>query len=285
MPVPGSPGDKGPDGQSWVDAGAQQMNLNSPTYLAASGWDWMPAVRDRVTGIWNHVRLRSTGHAVIGDPRVDTKLPDLPDRGTAELTVVVPVRNADDADHDVTVTAAFDAVKVTRTVTVPAGQSVDVTFSPDAYAALTVRDPKLWWPNGYGAPALHDLELTATLDGRTSDHRTTRFGIREFGYEYKFPLTFTAGSDAYTQGVDLGSQQARYVRVNCLTRATGWGFSLWTLTVVDSAHPDTDLALHADVTSSTVADGTQPGNATDGDPTTRWSSQYADDQWIEVDLG
>ncbi len=30
MPVPGSPGDKGPAGESWVDAGANQMNLNSP---------------------------------------------------------------------------------------------------------------------------------------------------------------------------------------------------------------------------------------------------------------
>ena len=59
------------------------MNLNSPTYLAASGWDWMPAVRDRVSGIWNHVRLRSTGDVVIGDPRVDTVLPDLPDTTSA----------------------------------------------------------------------------------------------------------------------------------------------------------------------------------------------------------
>ncbi|MFB7598520.1 hypothetical protein [Streptomyces sp. NPDC056160] len=70
MPVSGSPGDKGPDGSVWVDAGADQMNRNSPTYLASAGWDWMPAVRDRGAGLWNHVRLRSTGHVVIGDPRV-----------------------------------------------------------------------------------------------------------------------------------------------------------------------------------------------------------------------
>ena len=285
MPVPGSPGDKGPAGESWVDAGAGQMNLNSPTYLAASGWDWMPAVRDRAAGIWNHVRLRSTGHAVIGDVRVDTKLPNLPDISLAELTVVVPVRNADTADRQVTVTAEFGTVKVTQSVPVKAGQSVDVTFTPDAYAALKVRNPKLWWPNGYGDPALHDLKLTAAVDGRTSDRRTTRFGIREFGYDYKIPLPFTDATDSYTQSVDLGRQQARYVRVKCLTRATGWGFSLWTLAVVDSSRPGTDLALHAAATASTVADNTQPGNVTDGDPNTRWSSAYADNQWIQVDLG
>ena len=112
MPYPGSPGDKGPEGLSFVDAGANMMNRNSPTYLASSGWDWMPAVRDRVAGIWNHVRLRSTGHAVLGDPRVDTRLPDLPDTSSAELTVVVPVRNADTtAARRITVTAAFDDVR------------------------------------------------------------------------------------------------------------------------------------------------------------------------------
>jgi hypothetical protein len=118
MPPPGSPGDKGPAGQSWADADAQQMNLNSPTYLAVSGWDWMPAVRDRVSGIWNHVRPRSTGDVLIGDPRVDTALHALPDTSRAALTVVVPVRNAATADRAATVTASFDAgggtVRVSR---------------------------------------------------------------------------------------------------------------------------------------------------------------------------
>ncbi|MCO5994356.1 discoidin domain-containing protein [Actinoallomurus rhizosphaericola] len=286
MPVPGSPGDKGPDGASMVDAGAQMMNLNSPTYLASSGWDWMPAVRDRAAGIWNHVRLRSTGHVVIGDPWVDTALPELPDTSVAELTIVVPVRNADSSDHAATVTASFDDVQVSKDVTVPAGQSVDVTFAPDAYGRLRVHDPKLWWPNGLGDPHLHDLTMTASVGGKESDRRTTRFGIRRFGYEYKVPLPFTDDTDAYTQSVDVGRQSARYVRIRCLTRATGWGASLWTLSVFDSARPGTDLALNAKATASGVdEDDHQPGNATDGNPDTRWSSEYKDDQWIQVDLG
>lgn len=31
--------------------------------------------------------------------------------------------------------------------------------------------------------------------------------------------------------------------------------------------------------------GTTPGLAFDGDASTRWSSQFADDAWIRVDLG
>ncbi|MFJ1870603.1 discoidin domain-containing protein [Streptomyces chartreusis] len=286
MPVPGSPGDKGPEGEAWVDAGAQQMNLNSPTYLASSGWDWMPAVRDRAAGIWNHVRLRSTGHVVIGDPRVDTVLPKLPDVSVAEVTVVVPVRNADDTDRRATVTAAFDGVRVSKAVTVKAGESVDVVFAPDAFQQLRLRDPKLWWPNGLGRPHLHDLTLTASADGQESDRRTTRFGIRQFGYEYDTPLPFTASGDAYTQTVTFDRQQAQHVRVRCLTRATSWGSSLWTLAVGDSARPGVDLALHAAAeASSTDQDDHGAANVTDGDAGTRWSSAFEDDQWIRVDLG
>ncbi|MGQ4436291.1 discoidin domain-containing protein [Streptomyces sp. SAS_260] len=286
MPVPGSPGDKGPAGESWVDAGANQMNLNSPTYLASSGWDWMPAVRDRAAGIWNHVRLRSTGQVVIGDPRVDTALPNLPQVSVAELTIVVPVRNADTSAHKVTVSAAFDTVRVSKAVTVPAGESVDVTFSPDAFSQLRLKNPRLWWPNGLGDPTLHELTLVASLDGAESDRRTTRFGIRQFGYAYEVPLPFVDSGDAYTQTATFGRQQARYVRVKCLTRASGWGYSLWTLAVRDSTRAGTDLALHAPADASTT-DGDDHGaaNVTDGDPGTRWSSAYTDDQWIRVDLG
>ncbi|MFD4611827.1 discoidin domain-containing protein [Streptomyces sp. NPDC058440] len=286
MPVPGSPGDKGPQGESWVDAGAQQMNLNSPTYLASSGWDWMPAVRDRAAGIWNHVRLRSTGHVVIGDPRVDTVLPALPDVSVAEVTVVVPIRNADSADHQTTVTATFGSVRASKSVTVKAGASVDVVFAPDAFGQLKLRNPKLWWPNGLGEPHLHDLTLTASASGQESDRRATRFGIRQFGYEYEVPLAFTASGDAYTQTVTFDRQQARYVRIRCLTRATSWGSSLWTLSVGDSTRPGVDLALHAPAeASSTDQDSNGAANATDGDDGTRWSSAHQDDQWIRVDLG
>jgi beta-galactosidase/beta-glucuronidase len=126
----------------------------------------------------------------MGDPRVDTRLPDLPDTGTAELTVVVPVRNADSAARSVTVSAAFDDVRLTRTITVPAGETADVTFTPADHPQLRIHKPKLWWPNGYGEPALHPLTLTASVAGEASDRRTTRFGIRQFGHEYDVPLTF-----------------------------------------------------------------------------------------------
>ena len=292
MPHPGTPGDKSSNGDTFVQSA--MLYLDSPTYLAASGWDWMPAVRDRATGIWNHVRLRSTGDAVIGDPHVTTTLPKLPDTSAADVTIAVPVSNAGSVSRSVTVHASFDGVSVGSTVTVPAGQSATVTFAPTEFPQLHLRDPKLWWPNGYGAPDLHNLQITATVGGAVSDRRTTRFGIREFGYSYetpivvsppgKPPLDFT--NDQAPQTVTFPAQQARYVRIQAGQRATQWGVSMWTLSVFDSSAPNTDLALDKTATASSVDnDSDEPQNAVDGDPNTRWSSAYEDDQWIQVDLG
>ena len=280
MPLPGSPGDKGPAGYAFVDAG-NTMFKSSPTYLAVSGWDWMPAVRDRASGIWNHVRLRSTGDAVLGDARVDTVLPNLPDTGVAEVTITVPVRNVAATAQRITVTAAFDGVRVSDTVTVAPGQESAVVFAPSAFPQLRLTNPKLWWPNGYGDANLHDLTLTAAIGQTASDRRTVRVGFRQMGYHYDLPIVIV--DNAATQTVDLASQTAQYVRMQGGTRATSWGFSLWTLSVVDGS--GTDLARGKTATSSSVGDGNPPGNAVDGDPHTRWSSQYQDGEWIQVDLG
>jgi beta-glucosidase len=48
----------------------------------------------------------------------------------------------------------------------------------------------------------------------------------------------------------------------------------------------TNLAAYGTATASTSENaGTGPQNAIDGDPTTRWSSAFADPQWIAIDLG
>ncbi|MGR6919158.1 discoidin domain-containing protein [[Actinomadura] parvosata] len=286
MPFPGSPGDRGSDGNSYADAGSDIMMRNGPTYLAVSGWDWMPAVRDRVMGIWNHVRLRSTGSVLLGDPHVQTSLPGLPDRSRAEVALTVPVRNAAPEARTVKVRARLGAIRVEQSVEVGGGASVDVVFAPGNFPSLSVRDPELWWPNGYGEPTLHDLDLTVLAGDEVSDRRTRRVGLRDVRYESENPIRFEPGANRVEQNVDLPRQRARHVRIQAGKRATNWGVSLWTLSVVDRRNPDVDLALNTVATaSSTDSPGNAAGNAVDGDPGTRWSSAYSDNQYVQLDLG
>jgi chitodextrinase len=59
-----------------------------------------------------------------------------------------------------------------------------------------------------------------------------------------------------------------------------------TITVTTSSSGATNIALGRPTTASSQENaGTSPDKATDGNAATRWSSAFADPQWIQVDLG
>lgn len=157
------------------------MMLDGPTFAATEGWDWIPSVRDRNTGLWQDVTLTTTGDARIGDAQVVTSLPKA-DNSVADIEITAPIENLTGSPIAVEVTVAFDGVTATQRVTAAPGLS-EVRFAPRDFPQLSVRDPKLWWPNGYGEPALHDLKISAAVGGVASDARHVRFGIRQVTYE------------------------------------------------------------------------------------------------------
>ncbi|MGK6323200.1 glycosyl hydrolase 2 galactose-binding domain-containing protein [Sphingomonas sp. DT-51] len=163
------------------DNGGALMS-DGPTFGASEGWDWIPAVRDRNTGLWQGVELAETGAVTLGDPAISTRLPRA-DLSLADVTIEVPVTNHGAGAVDTLVRAAFDDVVVERAVTVAPGATVTVRFTPEEQRALHIAQPRLWWPNGYGDPALHALTLTAASGGATSDRRQLDFGMRTVTYE------------------------------------------------------------------------------------------------------
>lgn len=158
-----------------------QMAIDGPTFVAAEGWDWIPGIRDRNTGLWLPVELKAHGAVRLLDPQVITDLP-LPRTDSADIHLDIPLRNDADRARRVTVRAAFDDVSVEKTVNAPPGLTA-VRFTPAEFPALRVREPRLWWPNGYGEAALHTLRLTALDEGKASDTARLRFGIREVSYD------------------------------------------------------------------------------------------------------
>ena len=155
--------------------------LDGPTFAAAEGWDWIPSIRDRDTGIWQDVTLSATGPVQIGDLNVITTLPK-PNRSEADIEIEAPLTNVSNAPVEGDLAAAFDEVKVTRHVRLMPGETV-VRLEPADYSQLKVRHPRLWWPNGYGDPALHSLKVSFTSGGRLSARQQIDFGMREVSYE------------------------------------------------------------------------------------------------------
>lgn len=159
-----------------------QLSLDGPTFIASMGWDWIPGIRDRNSGLWQDVRLQVGGEVAIGDPNVITNLP-LPDTTQAKVTILMPIKNLTNAPVSGKATAKFEGVTVEKAYTLAANAETTLTFAPEEFSKLNIKNPKLWWPNGYGAPALYNLELETSVNGVSSDIKKSRFGIRELSYE------------------------------------------------------------------------------------------------------
>ncbi|NES14083.1 MULTISPECIES: glycoside hydrolase family 2 protein [Micromonospora] len=126
------------------------------------GWDWGPTVV--TAGVWQEIGLHAWSTARLASVRPLVTVAD----GTGRVELHVEVERVTDAPLTVHATVAGAAVEVT----VPAGERT-------AVASLTVADPELWWPVGYGAQPLHDLAVTLrTGDGRALDGWSRRIGFR-----------------------------------------------------------------------------------------------------------
>jgi len=155
--------------------------IDGPTFLSTIGWDWIPAIRDRDTGIWQKVFISASGPAVIKDPLVTTELP-LPKADSANVFVMARVENVSDLMLNGVLKGRFGDVSFERKVTIASHSSQVVLFDPETWAGLHVTNPKLWWPNGYGPQDLYDLHLSFEVDGQVSDSHEVSFGIRQFSY-------------------------------------------------------------------------------------------------------
>ncbi len=155
--------------------------LDGPTFSAAEGWDWIPGIRDRNSGLWQDVTLTATGAVEVGDLQVVTTLPKA-DRSEADIEIEVPLTNTARYPAEGDLTASFDNVKITKRVRLDPGERIE-RLKPEDYPTLKVQHPKLWWPNGYGEPSLHALTVSFTVAGKVSAQRKIEFGMRELSYE------------------------------------------------------------------------------------------------------
>jgi exo-1,4-beta-D-glucosaminidase len=166
----------------WLHTGANivamQVHPADPRTSLSIGWvDWNPTPPDNNMGPWRGVDIVHTGPVELSFPQVLSTLP-LPDLSHAALTVKVTAKNLDTVAHDATISGTAAGVPVRQTVHLAPGQTQIVSFTPDTTPGLALDHPKIWWPVGMGDHPLYSLEMTATVDGATSDRTSATFGVR-----------------------------------------------------------------------------------------------------------
>ncbi len=155
------------------------LGADNPTFHASIGWDWIPTIRGRNTGIWNDVWLERHGSVRILYPTVTpvfSALESLPPvLDTTQVSIILGATLVNDADFPVETLweGRFGDIPFSQQVRIPARTSLPVS------TRIAVNQPKLWWPNGYGEPYLYPV----TMRAGNSDEAAFNAGIRRFDYD------------------------------------------------------------------------------------------------------
>jgi len=168
--------------QTGTNTLAVQVWAPTENSLAITFVDWNPAPPDKNMGLWREAYLTTSGPVAVRNPAVLAKV-DSPANNAAHLTVTSQLKNASDRPVKGTLKGRIENIEFAQPVELAAGESKDVTFSPEQYPQLTLSNPRLWWPAQMGKPNLYDLTLTFEVEGGASDISRTKFGIREITSE------------------------------------------------------------------------------------------------------
>ena len=194
--------------------GGDGLIARNCTMQYTPGWDWIQPVRDRNTGIWDEVSITTTGAVRVQNPYVITKVPGIRqpegNQKDAFLETTVELENTSSVEQKGTLVCETAGNRLTMPVTLAPKELRIVPFKE-----ITVKNPRLWWPNGIGEQALQQMKIYFENNGVVSDSRKLRYGIREITSE-KAPDT--GGRKFYVNGQPIFITGGNYIASDWLLR-------------------------------------------------------------------
>jgi mannosylglycoprotein endo-beta-mannosidase len=187
-PVGNPNGGQGGDGRIAKGVGLQ--------YTA--GWDWIQPMRDRNTGIWDKVTIEKTGAVNLLNPHIITVVPGIRkvsgNQQPATIKASAELQNA--TNHAVKGVLQFtlDGNTVSKNVTLAANNTQEISL-----ADLTLKNPKLWWPHGYGPQNLYSSKIQFTVSNQVSDQENVSVGVRE--------ITSSWNAETHSRQVEVNGQK------------------------------------------------------------------------------
>jgi len=185
------------------------LGFDGPTCLASAGWNWLPVIKGRNNGIWNHAGFTTRGNVSVRDPWVESRIP-LPDTSKADLKIHVDLVNHADRVVEGTLRAELCGFAIELPVTLQPEEEKTLVLEPTYFPELHIGDPALWWPNGYGPPTLEKLALQFEEKGQITDKALINFGIRQLDYKVINDVLFIYcnGSRILLRGGNWGLPEA-----------------------------------------------------------------------------
>lgn len=227
-----------------TDSNGGTIGADDPTFHATVGWDWIPTIRGRNIGIWNDVYLTAIGDVKVSDPFVRTEL-NLPDTTVATVFVEATLQNISDKPVDGVLKGAFGETAFSKNVQLAAGEEQLVKVD-----SFQIKNPKLWWPAGYGSPVLYDTKVAFEANGKVTDEVAFKSGVRQM----TFAIDEVGALNLYVNG-------RRFIG-----RGGNWGFAESNLTYRAREY-DIAVKYHADMNFTMIRN---------------WVGQVGDDEFYEA---
>ena len=167
------------------------------------GWDWGPKLPDM--GIWRDISIIYGNNGRISDMYIRTK----PEEN--KYIVNIELKN-DIFSKDCSV---YNKI----TITDPDGNFITAQSDND-FVSLSIENPKIWWPNGYGEQPLYTVKNELYINGEIADCTTKTIGLREIrvnrdkvedGTKFEFVIN---GVSIFVMGADY------IIEDNILARCT-----------------------------------------------------------------
>lgn len=129
------------------------------------GWDWGPQLPP--IGIWKDIRLEAGPGPRLDDVHVRQSHRE----GHVDVSVALTVAqgSGERLTARVRVAGPDGAKLTTETAVSPAAATV---------LGVPISCPQMWWPNGYGAQPLYQVEVSLLQGAEVLDNRTYRLGLR-----------------------------------------------------------------------------------------------------------
>lgn len=137
-------------------------HLRKASYMF--GWDWGPVIPDM--GIWRDVYIEGQQDVRVMD--IHVRQIHEPDWVTLDARIETEVLTA-----GITGEIEFAVLGPDRSES-----TVRDVLQSAVSLSLPIRDPKLWWPSGYGAQELYTCTVRVIVDENVIEERTFTLGLR-----------------------------------------------------------------------------------------------------------